>query len=102
VETVVDYVKRRASGKIRFQLNVPAGETLVVPLSPTLFDWVIENLLKNALDAMEGIGQITVDIKSLDKIKQVLHSPYFIVDQEGYFAFISNRKLPDGSLKELP
>jgi hypothetical protein len=43
-----------------------------------------------------------INIKTLDKIKHMLHSPFFIVDQEGYFAFISNRKLPDGSLKELP
>jgi 4-amino-4-deoxy-L-arabinose transferase-like glycosyltransferase len=43
-----------------------------------------------------------ISIKTLDKIKHVLHSPFFIVDQEGYFALISNRKLPDGSLKELP
>ena len=32
-------------------------------ISAPLFDWVIENLLKNALDAMEGKGTITVDIK---------------------------------------
>ncbi|ULQ53203.1 sensor histidine kinase [Flavihumibacter fluvii] len=67
VENVVDYVKRRASGKIRFQLNKTADGRLMVPLSPTLFDWVIENLLKNALDAMEGVGQITVDIRKGDK-----------------------------------
>ena len=38
----------------------------MVPLSPTLFDWVVENLLKNALDAMDGVGQITIDIKKAD------------------------------------
>ena len=67
VGNVVDYVKRRASGKIRFQMNMPADGGMMVPLSPTLFDWVIENLLKNALDAMEGVGQITIDIKKADK-----------------------------------
>lgn len=67
VGNVVDYVKRRASGKIRFQLNVPTDGAMMVPLSPTLFDWVIENLLKNALDAMEGVGQITIEIKKADK-----------------------------------
>jgi signal transduction histidine kinase len=63
VENVVDYVKRRASGKIRFELNKPSIVPLIAPLSPTLFDWVIENLLKNALDAMVGVGEIIVDIK---------------------------------------
>ncbi len=61
VGAVTDYVKRRASQKVRFELHAPPSLTL--PLSPTLFDWVIENLLKNALDAMEGIGQITIDIR---------------------------------------
>jgi signal transduction histidine kinase len=66
VENVVDYIKRRASGKIRFELHKPGISPLMVPLSPTLFDWVIENLLKNALDAMEGMGQVSVDIKKSD------------------------------------
>ncbi|HPZ88114.1 MAG TPA: HAMP domain-containing sensor histidine kinase [Flavihumibacter sp.] len=61
VSGVMDYVKRRAPQKLRFTLQGPS--TLLLPLSPTLFDWVIENLLKNALDAMEGSGQITIDIK---------------------------------------
>ena len=38
-----------------------------------------------------------ISIKTLDKIKQVLHSPYYLVDQEGYFALVSNRKPPDGN-----
>jgi signal transduction histidine kinase len=36
-------------------------------ISPPLFDWVIENLLKNALDAMDGKGIITIDIKDNPK-----------------------------------
>lgn len=66
VNTVVDYVKRRASGKTRFELHQPPVGALMVPLSATLFDWVIENLLKNALDAMEGMGQITIEIRHQD------------------------------------
>ncbi len=62
VRQVMDYVKRRASGKIRFELRT-SEEVLMVPLSATLFDWVVENLLKNALDAMEGTGSITIDIR---------------------------------------
>jgi signal transduction histidine kinase len=64
VEGVVDYVKRRASGKIKFQLNMTGDGPMMVPLSPTLFNWVIENLLKNALDSMEEAGNITVDLKT--------------------------------------
>ena len=62
VRQVMDYVKRRASGRIRFELRT-SEEVLMVPLSATLFDWVVENLLKNALDAMEGTGSITIDIR---------------------------------------
>ena len=36
-------------------------------ISPPLFEWVIENLLKNALDAMEGKGNINVDIRDEEK-----------------------------------
>jgi signal transduction histidine kinase len=36
---------------------------MIARISPPLFDWVIENLLKNALDAMEGKGNIKVDLQ---------------------------------------
>lgn len=67
VDAVLDYIKRRASGKIRFEFTAPAPGTVIIPLSATLFDWVIENLLKNALDAMEGEGQISVQIQPQEK-----------------------------------
>lgn len=62
VNNMVDYMKKRSTGKITFSLNTHGNDTLVAPLSPPLFDWVIENLLKNALDAMEGKGSIAVDM----------------------------------------
>ncbi len=62
VKNMVDYMRKRATGKITFSLNTHGNDTLVAPLSPPLFDWVIENLLKNALDAMEGKGSIAVDM----------------------------------------
>ena len=70
VDAMLDYIKRRASGKIRFEFMAPPIGSLIIPLSATLFDWVIENLLKNALDAMEGQGQITVQI--LENEREVL------------------------------
>ncbi len=62
VKNMVDYMRKRATGKITFSLNTHGNGTLVAPVSPPLFDWVIENLLKNALDAMEGKGSIAVDM----------------------------------------
>lgn len=53
------YVQQRASRKITFDFPDPEAQVaLMVNISPLLFDWVVENLLKNALDASEGKGQI--------------------------------------------
>lgn len=65
VQTMVDYIRKRASGKVQFSVDTHGSESIPVNISPALFDWVIENLLKNALDAMEGKGKISIDIQQL-------------------------------------
>lgn len=62
VNSMVDYIRKRAPGSVRFSVDTHGLNELQAPVSPPLFDWVIENLLKNALDAMEGKGAISVDI----------------------------------------
>lgn len=62
VQDMIDYVRKRASGKVIFGLETQGKAEVNAQLSGPLFDWVIENLLKNALDAMEGKGSIHVDI----------------------------------------
>jgi len=57
------YIRKRAGGKVDFVINTSGQQEIVATISPPLFDWVIENLLKNALDAMEGKGRITIDIQ---------------------------------------
>jgi signal transduction histidine kinase len=64
VAHMVEYIRKRAAGKVQFLLNNTGQVTAIAAISPPLFDWVIENLLKNALDAMEGKGTITVTIHS--------------------------------------
>ena len=59
VSQMVDYIRKRASGKVSITMQ-SEEPSMVARISPPLFDWVIENLLKNALDAMEGKGTITV------------------------------------------
>ena len=56
LDGVADYVRRRVpvSGP-PVEITVEAEPGLVVPLNAELFEWVVENLLKNALDAMEGV-----------------------------------------------
>lgn len=60
IRTTVDYVKRRASSKVTFRYD--NAKAVYGNISPILFDWVIENLLKNALDAMDGKGEIRVKV----------------------------------------
>lgn len=62
ITIMVEYIKKRASGKVQFTFN-SSEKAIVANISPPLFDWVIENLLKNALDAMEGKGKIDVTLK---------------------------------------
>lgn len=66
ISMMVEYIKRRSSSKVSFTINVNGGRPVLASISPLLFDWVIENLLKNALDAMEGVGSITINIKNED------------------------------------
>jgi signal transduction histidine kinase len=63
VRNVMEYVKKRATDKVKFTMETEK-EQLLVPLSNPLFDWVVENLLKNALDAMEGKGEIRIHVQT--------------------------------------
>ena len=57
-----DYMSSRISRRIRLTLT-PWHEPLIVTLSPPLTEWVMENLIKNAVDAMEGSGNIDIVIR---------------------------------------
>lgn len=57
------YMEKRAPRKVEFLFPDPAAGHIPVQLNPPLFDWVIENLLRNSLDAMEGRGRISADIQ---------------------------------------
>lgn len=67
VKSMVDYIKRRAPGRVSFEVNHENLSTVIKNISPPLFDWVIENLLKNALDSMDGNGSIKVHIFKNDR-----------------------------------
>ena len=69
VEEFVDYFKVRVSNKISFELTGNKG--LYAGLNIPLFDWVLENLLKNAVNAIDGTGSIKVDISGNRLKKQV-------------------------------
>jgi signal transduction histidine kinase len=65
LERNIDYMRRRASEKVKF--NLFCSDELQLMINNQLFDWVIENLLKNALDAMDGEGEIDVEVTSDSK-----------------------------------
>lgn len=62
ITDMIQYIRRIAPEKIQFNFSENNG-TFNSNISAPLFDWVIENLLKNALDAMRGKGQIDIFIK---------------------------------------
>ena len=61
IRDTMDYLQKRFSKKFEFEVNLPEGE-LVMPLIPSLFRWVLENLTKNAIDAMGDHGKVTLDL----------------------------------------
>lgn len=65
VSGMMEYIRKRAAGKLQFHLELAGNSDWLVPVSPPLFDWVIENLLKNALDSMEGRGQISIRMEQV-------------------------------------
>ena len=58
---VVDYMDRRTSKKVEMVRQLPDHD-VVVRMNASLFEWVIENLCKNAVDAMEGSGRIVLTL----------------------------------------
>ena len=61
IERMVVYMRRRASGRVELVFERP-GAAVLGRISPPLFDWVLENLLKNALDATEGSGRLLIGV----------------------------------------
>ena len=62
VEEVVSYLTKRLSTKISMTVKAYPNRDIDARINQSLFAWVIENLCKNAADAMEGKGAITIDI----------------------------------------
>jgi hypothetical protein len=63
IHNTISYIKSRVSNKVIFDITPAEGsKQIVVPLNVHLFEWVIENLCKNAVDAMEGNGKVNIEI----------------------------------------
>ena len=62
IQSTVDYLRTRSSDKVKFVLDFDTQKRFDVPLNASLFTWVIENLCKNAIDAMNNNGTIQITI----------------------------------------
>jgi signal transduction histidine kinase len=65
-ESSFDYLKSRSSKLINFEINCPDTQ-IMVKLNAQLFSWTIENLVKNAIDAMKGKGNLVLSLEETDK-----------------------------------
>lgn len=62
ITAVTQYIGRRTSNRVSITYQLPQ-QPLIVKMSAPLFEWVIENLCKNAIDAMEGAGEISIQAR---------------------------------------
>lgn len=62
MDHVTEYMDRRTSSKVKMIKDFP-DDSIIVKINTSLFEWVIENLCKNAVDAMEGSGSITLHVE---------------------------------------
>jgi anti-sigma regulatory factor (Ser/Thr protein kinase) len=67
ISRTLDYLKLRTSSKVKFKTDYNPGKEVFIPVNSALFEWVIENISKNAIDAMEGNGEITIRISENEK-----------------------------------
>lgn len=65
-----EYLRARTSSKIDIDLQVPEDE-FIVPINRQLFSWVIENLIRNAIDAIEGQGSIKLELTESGKYVRI-------------------------------
>ncbi|MFH1160736.1 MAG: HAMP domain-containing sensor histidine kinase [bacterium] len=62
IHDTIGYIKSRISPKVRFDMAPAFATNISAPINLHLFEWVIENLCKNSVDAMEGNGTIHIEV----------------------------------------
>ncbi len=67
IENALEYLRARSPEKVIFETNFDKQTTVLVPLNTPLFDWVIENVCKNSLDAIEGKGKISLTLHNKER-----------------------------------
>ena len=72
INTAVGYMRTRVSSNITLDVKDNTSHSVMVRLNTSLFNWVIENMIKNAIDAMEGKGCITIKLNETLKFAEIL------------------------------
>lgn len=72
ISGAVDYMRSRVSSRVNINIVDNTTEPIMVNLCVPLFNWVIENLTKNAVDAMEGTGNVTIKVGRSQKNAEIL------------------------------
>ncbi|MFV0482748.1 MAG: sensor histidine kinase [Bacteroidales bacterium] len=62
LNTTISYLKTRTSANVEYDIRYDENQAIVIPLNPSLFTWVIENISKNAIDAMDNKGRLSFNI----------------------------------------
>ena len=62
IDEFSQYLQSRISSMVKIHFNRPEASSIIIPLNRYLFEWVVENLCKNSVDAMDGKGVINIDI----------------------------------------
>jgi signal transduction histidine kinase len=93
LQNSINYIKTRTSSRVVFKLINQHSYNVEAPMNTALFEWVLENIFKNAIDAMEGEGTITINITDqqqfayidiVDTGKGIPKSKYKTVFKPGY------------------
>lgn len=71
VSTAVNYMKRRAPSKVKIDLDSRFEKDIIIAHSPSLINWVLENLIRNALDAMNESGSIHILLTQTTDLKKI-------------------------------
>ena len=67
-QSTIDYLKKRTGSQVEWEVHLPTS-SIHLPLNAALLSWTLENLVKNGLDAMKGIGRLRIDL--IDKKNEV-------------------------------
>ena len=71
IRNTVSYLQKRSSEQIEFKLDLPK-EKIDLPFNPQLISWTLENLIKNAIDAMKGKGVLEIRLNQYDSFVEIL------------------------------